>query len=116
MNLDNPLFLIPILTGLTFVIAGIIMIIIPPKKINSLYGYRTSSSMKSQERWDFSQKYAAQELIKFGAILTLSSLLGLVYDFSENISTIMGLGFILIAVIFLILKIEKAIKIRFGNE
>ena len=116
MNLDNPLFLIPILTGLTFVIAGIIIIIIPPKKINSLYGYRTSSSMKSQERWDFSQKYAAQELIKFGAILTLSSISGLVYDFSENISTIMGLGFILIAVIFLILKIEKAIKIRFGNE
>ena len=116
MNLDNPLFLIPILTGLTFVIAGIIMIIIPPKKINSLYGYRTSSSMKSQERWDFSQKYAAQVLVKFGAILTLSSILGLVYDFSENISTIMGLGFMLIAVIFLILKIEKAIKIRFGNE
>lgn len=116
MNLDNPLFLIPILTGLTFVIAGIIMIIIPAKKINSLYGYRTSSSMKSQERWDFSQKYAAQVLVKFGAILTLSSILGLVYDFSENISTIMGLGFMLIAVIFLILKIEKAIKIRFGNE
>jgi len=116
MNLDNPLFLIPILTGLTFVIAGIIMIIIPAKKINSLYGYRTSSSMKSRERWDFSQKYAAQVLVKFGAILTLSSILGLVYDFSENISTIMGLGFMLIAVIFLILKIEKAIKIRFGNE
>ena len=116
MNLDNPLFLIPILIGLTFVIAGIIMIIIPPKKINSLYGYRTSSSMKSQERWDFSQKYAAQVLVKFGAILTLSSISGLVYDFSENIGTIMGLGFILIAVIFLILKIEKAIKIRFGNE
>ena len=114
--MDNPLFLIPILTGLTFVIAGIIMIIIPAKKINCLYGYRTSSSMKSQERWDFSQKYAAQVLVKFGAILTLSSILGLVYDFSENISTIMGLGFMLIAVIFLILKIEKAIKIRFGNE
>ena len=116
MNLDNPLFLIPILTGLTFVIAGIIMIIIPPKKINSLYGYRTSSSMKSQERWDFSQKYAAQVLVKFGAILTLSSISGLVYDFSENIGTIMGLGFMLITVIFLLLKIEKAIKIRFGNE
>ena len=116
MNLDNPLFLIPILTGIPFVVAGIIMIKIPPKKINSLYGYRTSSSMKSQERWDFSQKYAAQELIKFGAILTLSSVLGLVYDFSHNIGIIMGLGFMLITLIFLLLKIEKAIKIRFGNE
>jgi len=46
----------------------------------------------------------------------LSSILSLVCDFSEKIGTIMGLGFMLIAVIFLLLKIEKAIKIRFGNE
>ena len=24
----------------------------PPKKINSLYGYRTSRSMKNQQTWD----------------------------------------------------------------
>lgn len=28
----------------------------PPKKINGVYGYRTSSSMKSQQNWDYAQK------------------------------------------------------------
>ena len=116
MNFDNPLFLIPILTGLTFVIAGVIMIKLPPKKINSLYGYRTASSMKSQERWDFSQKYAAQKLIQFGTILTVSSILGLIYDLRENIGVIIGLAFMLIAIIFLLIRTEKAIKIRFGKD
>jgi len=116
MDFDNQLFLIPILIGPIFVIAGIIMIKFPPKKINSLYGYRTFSSMKSQERWDFSQKYSARELIKFGFFLTLSSLIGLVFDLSENIGVIIGLGFLLIAVIFLLIRIENAIKIRFGKD
>jgi len=47
---DNPLFLIPSTSGLIFILAGFIMLKFPPKKINSLYGYRTSSSMKNQER------------------------------------------------------------------
>ncbi|SDM43656.1 SdpI/YhfL protein family protein [Daejeonella rubra] len=116
MNFDNPPFSIPIITGLIFVIAGIIMIKFPPKKINSLYGYRTFSSMKSQERWDFSQRYAAKELMKFGFILTVSSLIGLVFDLRENIGVIIGLGFMLIAIIFLLIRIENAIKIRFGKD
>jgi hypothetical protein len=55
MNLpfDNPLFLIPSTSGLIFMLAGFIMLKFPPKKINSLYGYRTSSSMKNQERVDY---------------------------------------------------------------
>ena len=116
MYFDNQLFLIPILTGPVFVIAGIIMVKFPPKKINSLYGYRTFSSMKSQDRWDFSQKYSARELIKFGFFLTLSSLIGLVFDLSENIGILIGLGFMLIAIISLIVKIENAIKLRFGKD
>jgi uncharacterized membrane protein len=116
MNFDNQPFFIPIITGPIFVIAGIIMMKFPPKKINSLYGYRTFSSMKSQERWNFSQKYSAQELIKVGFILTLSSLIGLVFDLRENIGVLIGLGFMLIAIIVLLIRIEKAIKIKFGND
>ena len=116
MNFGNQLFLIPIITGPIFVIAGMIMMKFPPKKINSLYGYRTFSSMKSQERWNFSQKYSAQELIKVGFILTLSSLIGLVFDLNENTGIVIGLGFMLIAIIVLLIRIEKAIKIKFGND
>jgi uncharacterized membrane protein len=35
----------------------------PPKKINSLYGYRTSRSMKNQEAWECGNTYSAQALL-----------------------------------------------------
>jgi len=116
MNLDNPLFVIPLLTGIILVLAGFMMIKLPPKKINSLYGYRTNSSMKSQERWDFSQKYAGRELMKFGSFSVLLSISGLFYNPEDHISVIAGLGITLVATIFPIIRTEKAIKTRFGKE
>ena len=116
MNFDNPLFLIPALTDPILVIAGIVMVKLPPAKINGLYGYRTHSSMKSQERWDLSQKYSARELIKIGIILALTSILGLVYTSRENIGVLIGLGLMLIAIMLFLIRTEKAIKVRFGKE
>jgi uncharacterized membrane protein len=43
----------------------------PPKKINGLYGYRTTRSCKSQEAWDFAQRYSA----KLMTILGLAALI-----------------------------------------
>ena len=40
----------------------------PAKKRNMLYGYRTTSSMKSQESWDVAQAYGARESMRLGAI------------------------------------------------
>jgi len=51
----------------------------PPKKINSIYGYRTASSMKNQLRWDFAQLYASKQMIKYGLLLSMVGLIGLVY-------------------------------------
>lgn len=118
MNLpsDNPLFLIPVITGSIFIIAGFIMLKFPPKKINLLYGYRTKSSMKSKESWHFAQKYSSIEMMKLGVVLTLSSILGIFYYPKGKIGMILGLGLILITVIFLFIRVEKAIKNKFKNK
>ena len=113
---ENPLFLIPSMSGLIFMLAGFIMLKFPPKKINSLYGYRTNSSMKNQERWDFSQKYSATEMIKLGALLVLSSIIGLIYNPESKIGMFLGLGLMILMVVFLIVRVEKAIKNKFMNE
>lgn len=42
------------------------MMLFRPKKINNLYGYRTSSSMKNQEAWDVAQRCSAKLSIVFG--------------------------------------------------
>ena len=42
---ENPLVNITFLCGFLFIIAGYILLKFPPKNINSLYGYRTSSGI-----------------------------------------------------------------------
>jgi len=91
------------------------MLKFPAKKINGIYGYRTSNSMKSQERWDFAQLYSAKEMIRAGAILSFSSLMGLFYNPQVGIGTAIGLGLMIAIIITLMLKTEKAITKRFGK-
>ena len=116
MPWDNPLFWIPIISGPVFVLAGWILLKYPPKAINGLYGYRTPSSMKNQERWDFAQPYSAKALMKWGGLLTPCGLIGLFYHPSETIAVILGLAFMVSAVILLIVQVEKAIQKRFGDS
>ncbi len=110
---DNPLFLIPFITGLVFIITGVILFRLPPKKINGFYGYRTFSSMKSQERWGFAQLYGAKELIKSGIILTVLSLIRWIYNPDENIGVALGMGILIAAIVFLLYRVESAIKNKF---
>ncbi len=107
---ENPLFFIPLAAGFIFAIAGFILFKFPPKKINPLYGYRTKSSMKNQKHWDFAQKYASIELIKFGGLLALIAISGVFFNPDEKISVFLGLGLMLLTVILILLRTERAIK------
>jgi uncharacterized membrane protein len=86
-----------------FLVAGLIMKFYPPKAINSLYGYRTTASMKSQAHWDFSQKYSANLMIKLAIVFLYTS-------------PILHLGLMLIIVFLLLFKTEKAIKHEFQSK
>jgi len=116
ITLYNPLFLIPVMTGLIFVILAIIMLKFPPKDINSLYGYRTKNSMQNKERWTFAQKYSAIEMAKLGGILTLSGLMGLFINPDAKTGMFIGLGLMIIMVIILLFRVESAIRKKFNNQ
>ncbi len=49
-------------------IAGIILLIKPPKDINSIYGFRTKTSSKSQQTWVYCNKLCAKILIVVGFV------------------------------------------------
>ncbi|MCA0133234.1 SdpI family protein [Winogradskyella alexanderae] len=116
MNIENPLFLIPLSSGLIFCVVGVIMYKFPPKKINGIYGYRTINSMKSQERWDFAQIYSSKQMIKSGFLLSISGLMGLLFQPNENTSTALGLGLMILTVVLLFIKVEKKLKNKFKNS
>ena len=116
MDFNNTLFMMPLMVGVIFTIAAYIMLKFPPKKINSLYGYRTSSSMKNQKRWDFAQIYSSKLMLSFGLILILFSVLGLLISVNESRGVIISTIIIFSAVAILIYRTEKAIKQKFKND
>lgn len=110
---ENPLFLIPFMTGLIFTVVGFIMLKFPPKKINSLYGYRSANAMKSQERWDFAQNYSSKEMIKLGLLLSACCIFSFVTNFDPTTNRNIGLSLLIVMVIALLLRVERAIKNKF---
>ena len=54
------------ISTLIITVVGVVFWMYPPKKINGLYGYRTTRSCKSQEAWDFAQRYSAKLMTIFG--------------------------------------------------
>lgn len=115
MEIIDSLLFVPLITGPIFMLAGLVMRAYPPKSINGLYGYRTPSSMQNQERWDFAQKYAAIEMIKMGGLLLLTSILGLLPNVSNDFSLYLGLGLMLVFIIILFVRVERAINQNFAN-
>ena len=113
MGTAENFLLVPLLCGPIFIVAGLLMHFFPPQKINGLYGYRTPNSMETQERWEFAQKYAAKELIKLGAILSVASLLGFLFEPGNDASLFFGLGLLVLIIVILFVRVEKAIKNRF---
>jgi len=90
-----------------------VMYLYPPKKINYLYGYRTTRSMKSQEHWDFAQRFSAMQMIRGAVTLIIISLLGYWLPFDLNAQTIIGLSMVGIMVTWMFISTEKAIKKEF---
>lgn len=114
MDYSNSLMLGCLFVGIAFYITGNILRMYPPKKINRLYGYRTPSSMKSKERWDFAQIFAAKEMIKQGFLLAMIGIFfGFLFQFDETINIILLVSFVLASCIAMIIFTERAIKKNF---
>jgi uncharacterized membrane protein len=105
----------PLLCGIIFMIAGWVMYLFPPKKINALYGYRTSNSMKSIERWHFAQRYSALKMMQSSVFLLLSSFLGLLITIKGQFLLVPGILFPLLAVFYILYSTETALKNKFPN-
>ena len=70
MNLPNWI-IGPQLIGFILLLVGLMQTYFPPKKINNLYGYRTSSSMKNQQMWDEANRYSAHYTAWTGLIILI---------------------------------------------
>ncbi|NMM47537.1 SdpI family protein [Marinigracilibium pacificum] len=112
-NFQSVLFIVLSLTGLSMIIAGLIMKKWPPKTPNWAYGYRSKSVMNSQEKWDFAQKYSSKELLGWGFSMIVLGLIGSILSINENLEIFISLSIIFASFIISYFKTERAIKQNF---
>lgn len=110
------MFLILIIVGPVYFLAGLLLFKFPPKKINSLYGYRTHRSMKNQDVWNYAQKKSAKEMMKVGLTMGLFSTLDLIFVIPEAWGLTFGLGMLIIFSAGLLLKVERNLKMTFESQ
>lgn len=112
-NFNLSVIEIPFVLGIIFLVIGIVFYFFPPKKINYIYGYRTSTSMENQQKWDFSQKYSAIKMIQGSLFLLTISSLGLWITFTPSQQVIIGIATLLIHIAGMFYLTENAIKKQF---
>lgn len=93
----------------------------PPKKINGIYGYRTTMSMKNRDTWDFAHRYCGEIWFKLGWIVMLLSavIMLLVLGKEENIIGSWGSMLCLLQCVILVGTIfptERALKSTFDKN
>ena len=92
----------------------------PPKKINSLHGYRTDRSMRDQQSWDFAQAYCGGLWKKTGKLLLLSAApMALTIGCDADAVAAWGAGITVAQVIVMLLTIipvERALKRNFDKS
>lgn len=92
----------------------------PPKKINGLYGYRTSRSMKNQQTWDYAHQVCGKLWFRAGIVMLPLSLLAMLPALGKD-TQVLGIwlmGVVLVQVVVMIATIfpvEKALKRKFDK-
>lgn len=93
----------------------------PPAGINGVFGYRTKRSMKSQEAWDFAQRYMGSLWKKAGILMLVLSVVVTAFTYGMTEEEIGGVSLVLIHVQMVILlvaicPVEKALKMKFDEN
>ena len=105
--------LIPII----MIIFGAILKFIPPSKINSFYGYRTTRSMKSQRAWDYAQRRIGTLWLYIGVILYVVFIISmLVLPVTKENMSLINVGIGIFALISGIPLVEKELKDKFDEN
>ena len=99
--------------GLLFILS-LIFWKFPPKKINSLYGYRTHKSMQNQEIWDFANTTFNTHLIKYTALSFVGGLL-FAYLYPTNTSW-QPMALVILSILVCIIKTERELKENFDEN
>lgn len=92
----------------------------PPKTVNSIYGYRTTRSMRNQDTWDYAHKVCGALWVRLGLILLPVSVCAMLPVLGRGAGAV-GIwccvvdGIQLLVLIGSIIPVERALKRTFDE-
>ena len=87
----------------------------PPKKINRLYGYRTSRSVASQEAWKASNHYSSKLILWFLIVTCICQIV--FYQYLSEPNAILSTSAVMVTLLLTIIPMtEKYLKDHFDDE
>ena len=112
------MLLMDLLTPLTMTGFGRLFLTKPPEKINAVFGYRTTMSMKNKDTWEFAHKFCGRLWFRWGLALLPIAVIPLLFVLGSSIDTIGTVGGIVCMVELVplagsILPTEAALKKTF---
>jgi len=110
--MSNPFYYVLSVNGLLFAFS-LVFYLIPPKKINGLYGYRTEKAMKNDDIWQFANSFFTKQLIMYSAI-SLVGALGIAF-LNKNVSW-QPMTIMILSLVVSVIKTEQAINKNFDDE
>ncbi|MDF2591463.1 MAG: sdpI/YhfL family protein [Clostridia bacterium] len=110
-------WVVDLLVPLTMIVLGLVFKNNPPRKVNSLYGYRTENSMKTQETWDYAQYLCGAAWLDIGELLLVFIIIEkLIIAIDPAILSLINAGIGIVALISPIPFIEHKLKTKFINN
>lgn len=93
----------------------------PPKEISSIYGYRTSMSMKNKDTWEFAHRYCGRIWYRIGWVLLPCSVLPMFLVWGESDDMVGTWGGVIcivqtIPLVAAIILTEKALRKTFDRD
>lgn len=79
-------------------------------------GYRTKTSMKSQQHWDFAQRYSSKQMGISGVCMVVLSLLSYFIPFDIAYKQTGGLILVVLSAVYMIVRTEIALKRKFPKS
>ena len=115
------MFISDLLIPLVMIVGGMLMWKRTPKKINGIYGYRTSRSMKNLDTWTFAHRYIGRLWCVLGWVTvpaTVISMLPFVGKGDDAISVVSTVVLIvqMLILVATVIPTERALKRAFDEN
>ncbi len=108
----NPFYYVLSVNGLLFVFS-VIFYFFPPKKINSIYGYRTNRTMENEGIWKHANSFFNKQFLLYAGI---SFVAAMVFAYLKPDLSWEPMVFLLLALAVSVIKTEQELNKHFDKE